>query len=80
MCSLILYSSWDFVSYSYHLQEISSDPGGLPYRFTFKALLPIGYGLVLLQSLAVISRNVRLLTEKHDLPLTDHAASQQKKP
>lgn len=61
MCTLILYSSYDFVSYSYQIQEVSVDPGGLPYRFAFKALLPLGYLLVLVQSLAVISRNVRLL-------------------
>lgn len=62
MCSLILFSSYDFVTYSYKIQEISNDPGGLPYRFAFKALLPIGYLLVLVQSLAVISRNIRILS------------------
>ncbi len=61
MCSLILYSSYDFVAYSYQIQEVSPDPGGLPYRFAFKALLPLGYLLVLVQSLAVVSRNLRLL-------------------
>lgn len=78
MCTLILYSSWDFVSYSYQLQEVSSDPGGLPYRFAFKALLPIGYGLVLIQSLAEILHNIRLLTSKHNPALTDYAVPQQK--
>ena len=62
MCTLILYSSYDFVTYSYQIQEVSVDPGGLPYRFAFKALLPLGYLLVLVQSLAVISCNVRLLS------------------
>ncbi|MCB1947717.1 MAG: hypothetical protein KDF62_01865, partial [Nitrosomonas sp.] len=62
MCTLILYSSFDFVAYSYEVQEISNDPGGLPYRFAFKALLPLGYFLVLIQSLAVIARNIRILT------------------
>ncbi|HRQ05912.1 MAG TPA: TRAP transporter small permease subunit, partial [Nitrosomonas halophila] len=66
MCVLILYSAWDFVGYSYHLQEVSNDPGGLPYRFAFKALLPIGYGLVLIQSLAIISRNIRFLAGDPD--------------
>lgn len=66
MCSLILFSSYDFVTYSYKIQEISNDPGGLPYRFAFKALLPIGYFLVLVQSLAVISRNIRMLAGDTD--------------
>lgn len=66
MCTLILYSSYDFVTYSYQIQEVSADPGGLPYRFAFKALLPFGYLLVLVQSLAVILRNVRLLSGDAD--------------
>ncbi len=66
MCTLILYSSYDFVSYSYQIQEISNDPGGLPYRFAFRALLPLGYFLVMIQSLAVVSRNVRLLAGDDD--------------
>ncbi|SEQ99045.1 TRAP-type mannitol/chloroaromatic compound transport system, small permease component [Nitrosomonas sp. Nm51] len=61
MCTLILYSAFDFVAYSYAVREVSNDPGGLPYRFAFKALLPFGYFLVLIQSFAVISRNIRLL-------------------
>lgn len=61
MCTLILYSAYDFVAYAYLFQEESSDPGGLPYRFLFKALLPLGYFLVLMQSFAVISKNIRLL-------------------
>lgn len=79
MCSLILFSSWDFVSYSYQLQEISADPGGLPYRFLFKALLPIGYGLVLLQSLAIISRNARLLAGDTDPTLVSRLTAHQEK-
>lgn len=66
MCSLILYSSYDFVSYSYQIQEISNDPGGLPYRFAFRALLPLGYFLVMIQSFAGISSNVRLLAGDDD--------------
>lgn len=74
MCSLILYSSYDFVAYSYKVQEISNDPGGLHYRFVFKALLPLAYFLVLAQSLAVISRNARLLAGNIDKPPGNHAS------
>ena len=61
MCSIILLSAYDPVSYSYQIREVSMDPGGLPYRFAFRALLPIGYFLVMLQACAVISKNIRLL-------------------
>ncbi len=74
MCSLILFSSYDFVAYSYQIQEVSADPGGLPYRFAFKALLPLAYFLVLLQSLAVISRNVRVLAGDAPDKLYTHRA------
>ncbi|SFE90792.1 TRAP-type mannitol/chloroaromatic compound transport system, small permease component [Nitrosomonas sp. Nm166] len=78
MCSLILLSAYDPVIYSYQIQEISSDPGGLPYRFAFKALLPLGYFLVLLQSLAVISRNVRILTGDNIEPMQGSSLHQDK--
>ncbi len=79
MCSLILYSSYDFVAYSYQIQEISNDPGGLPYRFAFRALLPLGYFLVMIQSLAVISRNVRVLADDTDHELTNNTPIHQEK-
>ncbi|SFQ00926.1 TRAP-type mannitol/chloroaromatic compound transport system, small permease component [Nitrosomonas cryotolerans] len=75
MCSLILYSAYDFVTYSYKIQEISNDPGGLHYRFIFKALLPLGYFLVLMQSLTIISRNVRLLIENTNRELAHDRTS-----
>ena len=77
MCSLILFSSYDFVTYSYKIQEISNDPGGLPYRFAFKALLPIGYFLILIQSLAMLSRNIRILAGD-TVSIADTPAHQEK--
>lgn len=67
MCSLIVWSAYDPVIYSYQLGEVSMDPGGLPHRFAFKALLPIGYFLVMLQSLAVIFKNIRILLAEGDI-------------
>jgi len=61
MCSLILYSSMDFVGYAYQIKEISPDPGGLPYRYLIKATLPLAYFLVLLEALALIARNLLVL-------------------
>ena len=77
-CSLILLSSYDPVIYSYQIQEVSNDPGGLHYRFAFKALLPIGYFLVMLQSLAVISRNVRILAGDTAITMQDSSSYQGK--
>jgi len=48
---LILYVSFDFVMMSFTQMEASSDPGGLPYRFLVKALIPLAFALLILQAL-----------------------------
>lgn len=52
--ALILYVSYDFVLMSFTQMEASSDPGGLPYRFLIKSLIPIAFSLLILQSLREI--------------------------
>ncbi|MCU0941332.1 MAG: TRAP transporter small permease subunit [Hydrogenophaga sp.] len=51
--------SLGYVEQSRSIMEGSPDPGGIPYRWAVKALIPLGYGLVVLQQLAHL---VRLLT------------------
>ncbi|MBI1422253.1 MAG: TRAP transporter small permease subunit [Gammaproteobacteria bacterium] len=50
----IAYISLRFVEMSYAVQEGSPDPGGLPARYLLKAFLPIGFGLVALQGVAMV--------------------------
>lgn len=45
-----------YVGQSYAIDERSADPGGLPYRWAIKALIPFGYGLLVLQQLAHLVR------------------------
>jgi TRAP-type mannitol/chloroaromatic compound transport system permease small subunit len=68
VCTVILYGSVDFVGYAYSIGESSPDPGGLPYRFIIKAALPLGYALVVLQSLAIVIRCVETLAAREDRP------------
>ena len=49
---LFIYYSLHYVQQAYVIDEGSPDPGGLPHRYVLKALLPIGFSLFLLQSLA----------------------------
>lgn len=42
-----------FVDRSWGFGEVSSDPGGLPYRWLIKATMPVAFGLLFLQGLAV---------------------------
>jgi TRAP-type mannitol/chloroaromatic compound transport system permease small subunit len=50
---LFIYYSLHYVQQAYVIDEGSPDPGGLPHRYLLKALLPIGFSLFLLQSLAM---------------------------
>lgn len=48
---LIIYVGFDFVLMSFEQMEASSDPGGLPYRFIVKSLMPLAFVLLIVQSL-----------------------------
>ena len=52
---MLIYSA-PFVRVSFELGEVSASPGGLPYRWAVKAMLPLGFGLLLLAALSRLSR------------------------
>jgi len=54
--ALILIFSVRFVESSWALGEVSSSPGGLPLRWLIKAVLPLGFGLLLLSALSRLLR------------------------
>ena len=54
--ALILIFSGPFVAYSFETGEISQNPGGLPFRWAIKAVLPLGFALLLLAVLARLTR------------------------
>ncbi len=47
-----LWLSIGYVQQSFAIGEQSADPGGLPYRWALKALIPAGFLLLTLQSIA----------------------------
>jgi len=49
---LLIYVSIDFVLLSFVQNEISSNPGGLHYRFILKAMMPLAFVFVILQALS----------------------------
>ncbi|MBX3706280.1 MAG: TRAP transporter small permease subunit [Pseudomonadales bacterium] len=59
--ALILWASIPFVRSSYLLNEVSQAPGGLPLRWIIKAMLPLGFLLLLLAALSRFSRVWALL-------------------
>lgn len=62
-CILILVSGWPFVENAFYYNESSPDPGGLPYRYLLKGSLLLAFGLLILQGLSGLLKNILKLTE-----------------
>lgn len=73
-CTIIAFGSIDFVSYSFALGEKSPDPGGLPFRYILKAIIPFSYILLLIQGFGEICRNILILKNKDIKTRTYHHA------
>jgi len=58
---LVIYGSWDFVMDSYTTNEISEDPGGLPYRWIIKAQIPIAFIFLVLCAFNFMLHNINVL-------------------
>lgn len=56
--AIIVKLSIGYVVQSYLIGETSPDPGGLPYRFILKAMIPLGFLLLLAQSMAATLRSL----------------------
>jgi TRAP-type mannitol/chloroaromatic compound transport system permease small subunit len=54
--AIILRLSIPYVQQSYNIGEGSPDPGGLSHRWILKAMIPAGFALMLVQSLAALLR------------------------
>lgn len=59
--SIVIWYAIPFVAYSWELNEISGDPGGLPFRWLIKAVLPFGFILLALAIFSRLSRVCALL-------------------
>jgi len=54
---IIFYTSLPFVEDSYSILESSPDPGGLPYRFIIKSIIPIAFFLLMIQGILNAFKN-----------------------
>ena len=64
--ALMLIFSVPFVITSFELSEVSNAPGGLPFRWAMKAMLPVGFFLLALATLARLSRVWAFLFRSRD--------------
>lgn len=71
--AILLYLSLPYVMQSYAIGEKSPDPGGLTHRWILKAMLPVGFLLLVVQSFAALLRAVvRLVDPAANVPSPMH--------
>ncbi|ABC27326.1 TRAP-type mannitol/chloroaromatic compound transport system, small permease component [Hahella chejuensis KCTC 2396] len=58
---LVMYFGFGFTVDAFNLMEGSGDPGGLPYRWIIKSLIPLSSLLILLSGLGMITQALRVL-------------------
>lgn len=64
---IIAWLSIAYVQNSYSINEGSPDPGGLPYRYLLKGVMPLAFVLLSIQALAMMGEAiVRLFTPSQD--------------
>ena len=56
---IVIYLSINYVNQSWSIGEGSANPGGIPARYVIKAMIPVGFALFFLQSLAQGIRGYR---------------------
>jgi TRAP-type mannitol/chloroaromatic compound transport system permease small subunit len=67
-CFLIVVTSVPFVRASFSVLEGSPDPGGLPGRYLLKLAIPIGFGLLALQGVAELVKDIDRLAGREGAP------------
>lgn len=61
---LILSGSFGFVHDAYVMNEISEDPGGLPYRWIIKGMIPLSFAFLLFAATGYILQNINNLRKE----------------
>ena len=71
LCGLILITSWGFTTNAWSIREASVEPGGLPFVYLLKSLLPLMAINLALQGVAELLRNAMILIEAEAEPRAD---------
>lgn len=64
-CLLVSYYGIDFAKESYALGETSGDPGGLPYRWIIKAMIPLSFFLMALSGVGLLLHSLNKVFNPH---------------
>jgi len=57
---LIFFGSLNFVQDSFQIHEISENPGGLPYRYLIKGMIPLSFFLLIFTAFGYTVQNINL--------------------
>tara|TARA_Y100000310_G_scaffold140736_1_gene140157 strand:+ start:3065 stop:3586 length:522 start_codon:yes stop_codon:yes gene_type:complete len=63
-CAYTAYMSIDYVAASWRVLETSQEPGGLPFVYLLKTLIPIMMALLIIQGIADILKNLGVVFNK----------------
>lgn len=63
---LVVWYGIDFVKESYELGERSGDPGGLPYRWLIKSVIPFTFFTIFISGVGLILKSVNTLLNHTD--------------
>jgi len=69
---LILFGSFDFVKDAYDINEISEDPGGLPFRWVIKGMIPLAFLMLVFSSIGYTIKNINIFRRECGKQLTAH--------
>jgi TRAP-type mannitol/chloroaromatic compound transport system permease small subunit len=58
--------SWGYVMQAYAINETSADPGGIPYRWAVKGLIPLGFALLALQQIGALLKLFVVESERRE--------------
>ena len=61
-CVAVILSTQGFILNSWAVREISPDPGGLPARYLLKAMIPLGFFLLIVQGLSEAGKKFMVIT------------------
>ncbi len=58
---MVIIATTGFISNSFAVREVSPDPGGLPARYLLKAMIPLGFSLLIIQGLSQAAKNLLII-------------------
>ncbi|EJU9787643.1 TPA: TRAP transporter small permease subunit [Vibrio vulnificus] len=64
-CLLVAWFGIDFAKESYALGETSGDPGGLPYRWVIKAIIPLSFLFMAISGVGLLLHSLNKIVNPH---------------